>query len=286
MDDNAIRTAPLLQTALEDTGPISRNEGWLTNFPEPFVIDPIKPARIPALPPKRKIHFRVSHRRQNAHRDMVAAGIPALPRRRERMSLWERAFDMVVAILAIVAFLPLIGLIAIAVRVTSSGSILFVQPRVGRHGKLFPCLKFRTMVPDAPKVLHDLLRDSPEARAEWARDQKLRNDPRVTPLGAFLRKSSLDELPQLFNILVGQMSVVGPRPIVEGEIGRYGSRIEAYCSVRPGLTGLWQISGRNDISYGARVRLDAFYASHKSPLYDFRICLRTVPAVLASRGCY
>jgi len=150
----------------------------------------------------------------------------------------------------------------------------------------FPCLKFRSMVTNSQEVLHDLLAASAEARSEWARDQKLRNDPRITAIGAVLRKTSLDELPQLFNILAGHMSIVGPRPIVEAEVVRYGARFGAYCSVRPGLTGLWQVSGRNEVSYEARVRLDAFYALRKSTLYDVAICMRTVPAVLASRGCY
>lgn len=163
---------------------------------------------------------------------------------------------------------------------------MFVQRRVGRDGKLFPCLKFRTMVVNSQEVLSALLETSCEARAEWERDQKLRCDPRITPIGAILRKSSLDELPQLFNILAGHMGVVGPRPIVEAEIRRYGHRFEAYCSVRPGLTGLWQVSGRNEVSYDIRVRLDALYALRKSVLYDFGICMRTIPAVLGSRGVY
>ncbi|GGZ09286.1 hypothetical protein GCM10011614_25100 [Novosphingobium colocasiae] len=197
-----------------------------------------------------------------------------------------RAFDMAVALAAIVLFLPLLLAIALAVRLSGPGPVLFVQRRIGLGGTSFPCLKFRTMVANSQEVLHDLLATSAEARGEWARDQKLRNDPRITRIGAVLRKSSLDELPQLFNILAGHMSIVGPRPIVEAEVVRYGARFSAYCSVRPGLTGLWQVSGRNEVSYEARVRLDAFYALRKSTLYDVAICMRTVPAVLASRGCY
>jgi lipopolysaccharide/colanic/teichoic acid biosynthesis glycosyltransferase len=139
---------------------------------------------------------------------------------------------------------------------------------------------------DAQAQLDRLLAESDDAREEWTRDQKLRNDPRVTRIGDFLRRTSLDELPQLFNIVAGQMSIVGPRPIVEGEIARYGSRFEAYCSVRPGLTGLWQISGRNDVSYGMRVRLDSLYAQRQSLALNVVICLKTVPAILTSRGCY
>ncbi|PNU06923.1 UDP-phosphate galactose phosphotransferase [Novosphingobium guangzhouense] len=197
-----------------------------------------------------------------------------------------RAFDIVIALTAIMIFLPFLVIAAMAIKLSAPGPVLFVQYRVGRDGKLFPCLKFRSMVINAQEVLHDVLASSPEARAEWHRDQKLRNDPRITPIGSLLRKSSLDELPQLFNILAGHMSIVGPRPIIEAEIHRYGARFGAYCSVRPGLTGLWQVSGRNEVSYEARVRLDAFYALRKSTLYDLAICFRTIPAVLASRGVY
>jgi len=197
-----------------------------------------------------------------------------------------RAFDIAIAVAAILVFLPLLVVVALGIKLSTPGPVLFVQQRVGRDGALFPCLKFRTMVVNSQQILERILAEDAAAQAEWAADQKLRNDPRVTPIGSILRKSSLDELPQLFNILFGHMSVVGPRPIIEGEICRYGDRFSAYCSVRPGLTGLWQVSGRNEVSYEARVRLDALYALRKSPYYDLRICLRTVPAVLGSRGCY
>lgn len=201
-------------------------------------------------------------------------------------ALMIRGFDVTVTAIAIIALLPLMLLIALMVRATSTGPVVFCQKRVGRDGVMFPCLKFRSMVVDAQAQLDRLLAQSEEARQEWERDQKLRRDPRITPIGDFLRKTSLDELPQLFNILVGQMSIVGPRPIVEGEIVRYGSRFGHYCSVRPGLTGLWQISGRNDVSYAMRVRLDSLYAQRRSLSLNVAICFRTVPALLTSRGCY
>jgi exopolysaccharide production protein ExoY len=200
--------------------------------------------------------------------------------------LWIRGFDVTVAGIAVIILLPLMLLIALLVKMTSPGPALFRQQRVGRDGVLFPCLKFRSMVIDAQAQLDRLLAQSEDARLEWERDQKLRDDPRITPIGDFLRKTSLDELPQLFNILVGQMSIVGPRPIVEGEIVRYGSRFTDYCSVRPGLTGLWQISGRNDVSYAMRVRLDSRYAHRQSLALNVAICVKTVPAILTSRGCY
>ncbi|WP_404479905.1 sugar transferase [Novosphingobium sp. BL-52-GroH] len=204
----------------------------------------------------------------------------------KRHDLALRSFDIAASAMALVLFLPLLVVIALAIRLSSPGPVFFVQHRVGKDGRTFPCLKFRSMVVDARERLEALLALSVEAREEWARDQKLRQDPRITPIGRLLRKTSLDELPQLLNVLLGHMSVVGPRPIVESEVQRYGHRFSAYCSVRPGLTGLWQVSGRNEVSYETRVRLDAFYALRKSLAYDLAICLRTIPAVLASRGCY
>lgn len=207
-------------------------------------------------------------------------------RRSRRLETSTRLFDVVVAALALIALLPVLLVVFLLVKLTSRGPGIFVQQRVGRRGVLFPCLKFRTMVVDADEALAAVLAQSSRAREQWARDQKLRDDPRITWIGALLRKSSLDELPQLFNILAGQMSVVGPRPIVTSEISRYGARFSSYCSVRPGLTGLWQVSGRNDISYSSRVRLDSLYARKRSFALNVSICLRTVPAVLSKSGSY
>jgi len=198
----------------------------------------------------------------------------------------NRGFDIIIALIALVVFLPLIVILALGMAVTSRGPILFAHRRVGRYGEMFPCLKFRTMHVDSDRILADLLASSPTARAEWAKDFKLRDDPRITPLGGILRKLSLDELPQLLNVLAGHMSVVGPRPIVPAEIERYGEFFPDYCSVRPGLTGLWQVSGRNDVSYAERVQMDVTYARTKSVLFDTWIIARTVPAVVVARGCY
>jgi undecaprenyl-phosphate galactose phosphotransferase len=197
-----------------------------------------------------------------------------------------RLIDVVIACTAIIIFLPLLAIIFALVMVTSPGPLLFIQQRVGRQGVMFPCLKIRTMHVNASQMLARLLEEDAEARAEWARDFKLRADPRITPIGHILRKTSLDELPQLLNILAGHMSIVGPRPIVPAEIERYGTYFPDYCSVRPGLTGLWQISGRNDIAYQERVELDQRYASTKSISLDISIMVRTVPAILRARGCY
>jgi lipopolysaccharide/colanic/teichoic acid biosynthesis glycosyltransferase len=193
----------------------------------------------------------------------------------------------VAIVLAVTMFaMPLMIAIALAVYANDGGPVLFRHRRVGRNGKTFYCLKFRTMAVDAETRLADLLANDPVARAEWAADFKLRSDPRVTRIGAFLRRSSLDELPQLFNLMRGEMSLVGPRPIVEAEIARYGWRFRHYCAVKPGITGLWQVSGRNDVSYRSRVAMDCIYAKRKSLWLDLWVLAVTVPAVLAKRGSY
>ncbi len=195
-----------------------------------------------------------------------------------------RGLEIVIASTGLIVLAPVFALIALAVWVQDGGSPIFVHYRLGRGGVLFPCLKFRSMVVDSQTRLAALLAADPAAAAEWARDQKLRDDPRITRLGQWLRKTSLDELPQLANVLVGQMSLVGPRPIVESEVWRYGRYFEHYCSVRPGITGLWQVSGRNDLSYRRRVVLDTVYARTRSLAVDLAIMLRTVPAMLSGRG--
>ncbi len=195
-----------------------------------------------------------------------------------------RVLEVIIALAAVIVLAPVLLLIALVVWAQDGGSPIFVHQRLGFGGVLFPCLKFRSMVVDSQARLADLLASNPEAAAEWARDQKLRNDPRITKLGQWLRKTSLDELPQLFNVLAGQMSLVGPRPIVESEVWRYGRYFQHYCSVRPGITGLWQVSGRNDLSYRRRVVLDTVYARTRSLAVDLAIMLRTVPAMLSGRG--
>jgi lipopolysaccharide/colanic/teichoic acid biosynthesis glycosyltransferase len=194
--------------------------------------------------------------------------------------------NMVVALAALVFLLPLMLLIAITVYTHDGGPILFAHRRIGLNGRPFRCLKFRSMAVDAEQRLAALLASDPVARAEWAEDHKLRQDPRVTPLGAFLRKASLDELPQLLNVLRGDMSLVGPRPIVEAEVEKYGRRFRDYCAVKPGITGLWQVSGRNDTRYRTRVALDSVYARRRNLGLDAYIIVATVPAVLTRRGSY
>lgn len=197
-----------------------------------------------------------------------------------------RAVDFILAVGALVFFAPLFALVAVLVKLEDGGPVMFAQERIGRGGKTFRCLKFRTMAVDAEAQLRDLLARDPAARREWELDHKLRNDPRITRVGAFLRASSLDELPQLWNIIVGDMSVVGPRPIVKAEAARYGRHFKRYCAVRPGLTGLWQVSGRNDVSYRERVVMDVAYVRGRCLWLDLKIIARTVPAVLLRRGSY
>ena len=166
------------------------------------------------------------------------------------------------------------------------GNVLFGHERVGRNGKKFKCLKFRTMVKNANEVLERLLFEDESARKEWNEGYKLKQDPRITPIGRFLRKSSLDELPQLWNVLKGEMSLVGPRPIIDKEIPKYHMEADLYLSARPGITGLWQISGRNDADYASRVALDSWYVRNWSLWYDIYILLRTMVVVLKRDGAY
>jgi len=197
-----------------------------------------------------------------------------------------RALDLTIALSILIFTLPLLIVIAVLVRMQDGGRSLFAHERIGQNGRMFKCLKFRSMVLDADRRLSQLLESDPYARAEWDRDHKLKNDPRITRVGAFLRRSSLDELPQLFNVLRGDMSIVGPRPIVTAEISRYGRRFQHYCAVKPGITGLWQVSGRNDVAYRRRVAMDTVYARHKSLVWDIKLLLLTVPAVLFASGSY
>ncbi len=217
---------------------------------------------------------------------------PSLPKKTPSAPVERRPVDMVrmldvlIAFSALMFFAPLMLLIAAAIKLTDSGPATFGHSRIGYGGRTFKCLKFRSMVVDAESRLQTLLARDPAARAEWEIDHKLRNDPRVTRLGALLRKSSLDELPQLLNVLRGEMSIVGPRPIVAAEVCRYGRFFRYYKAVRPGITGLWQASGRNDVSYRRRVVMDVLYAKKKSVGLYVYIMLKTVPAVLLREGSY
>ena len=207
---------------------------------------------------------------------MLIFGVP-------KWTAWlpKRIIDIALALSGIILLAPLLVICYLLTIATSSGPVLFRHRRVGFNGKHFDCLKFRTMLVDAPERLHHLLESDPMAAREWAETRKLRRDPRITAIGAILRKSSLDELPQLFNVLKGDMSIVGPRPITDEELERYTASVGAYLACRPGITGLWQVSGRSTTTYDKRVACDAFYAQNWSIALDVKILIVTVPSLLS-----
>jgi Undecaprenyl-phosphate galactose phosphotransferase WbaP len=214
----------------------------------------------------------------------------ALLRMRNNLRRWparltKRLFDTLAALMLLVLLSPGFLLVALAIRL-DGGPALFAHPRIGKKGQVFNCYKFRTMVVDAEKQLEQLLQRQPELRKQWQAEHKLRLDPRVSPLGRFLRRTSLDELPQLINVIRGEMSLVGPRPVVRSELPRYGDQVGYYLMVRPGMTGLWQVSGRNDVDYDTRVYLDSWYVKNWSLWHDLVILFKTVSVVLTRQGAY
>ncbi|RLJ70440.1 undecaprenyl-phosphate galactose phosphotransferase [Hydrogenivirga caldilitoris] len=199
----------------------------------------------------------------------------------------KRAFDLCLSILMLPALLPLIGIIGILIKLDSPGPIFFTHERIGRNGKPIKVIKFRSMYIDAEKRLKRILEEDPKARTEWEKFFKLKNDPRVTKIGKFLRKTSLDELPQIFNVLKGDMSLVGPRPVLKEELDKYYREYsDYYYMVRPGITGLWQVSGRSNTDYGLRVELDTWYVLNWSLWLDIVILFKTVKVVLRREGAY
>jgi Undecaprenyl-phosphate galactose phosphotransferase WbaP len=197
-----------------------------------------------------------------------------------------RILDIVSILLAAPYILLAFLVITVLIKLDSPGPVFYRQTRIGRFGRKFSILKFRTMVRNADQILQNYLDTSPQLRAQWLATHKLKQDPRVTRLGTLLRKSSLDELPQLWNILIGDMSLIGPRPIVAAEVEKYGKCFDLYIQVRPGLTGLWQVSGRNDTSYQYRVELDEYYVRNKSLKLDLQILWKTIFVVLRKTGAY
>ncbi|WP_202921838.1 undecaprenyl-phosphate galactose phosphotransferase WbaP [Anatilimnocola aggregata] len=218
------------------------------------------------------------------------AGQPALAMQVGLLSpaalVTKRVCDVLIVSVGALLASPLLLFIAAAIRLGSPGPIFYSQERVGRHGRRFRAWKFRSMVPNADQVLKDLLAKDPVLRAEWEADHKLKKDPRITWIGRFIRKTSLDELPQLWNIFQGDMSLVGPRPIVQAEIEKYGDCYEQYVAVTPGLTGLWQISGRNKTTYEQRIDFDAYYVRNWSLWLDLHILVSTVRVVLLREGAF
>ena len=197
----------------------------------------------------------------------------------------KRCFDIVISFTMLLLLSPVMLLLSWLVS-RDGGPIFFGHKRVGNQGALFSCLKFRTMVLDADSVLDSLLANNEQARIEWNSEFKLKADPRITPIGHFLRRSSLDELPQLWNVLTGDMSLVGPRPIVKDELTLYGEDAQYYLMAKPGITGLWQISGRNDVNYATRVLMDSWYVKNWSLWYDVAILLKTINVVFHRDGAY
>lgn len=203
-----------------------------------------------------------------------------------RNRIYKRLFDLVLTIGGGLLISPFILLVALLVAVDNHGHVIFAHQRVGKNGRMFPCYKFQTMIPHAQEKLQEYLAENPEARKEWEASFKLTNDPRVTKLGAFLRKTSLDELPQLWNVIRGDMSLVGPRPIVEKEIERYGIYFREYAMVLPGITGMWQASGRSDTTYEERVAMDTWYVRNWSVWIDLMYLFKTFKAVFVGKGAY
>jgi exopolysaccharide production protein ExoY len=196
----------------------------------------------------------------------------------------KRCFDFVATIAILVLVAPLMVAVFLTLRLFEKGPAFYSQARVGQFGRTIPVFKFRTMVADAEAILQTYLDAHPDAAREWAAVRKLAKDPRITPIGAFLRKTSIDELPQLFNVLRGEMSLVGPRPVIADDLERYGLEAIHYLRQRPGITGLWQVSGRSRTTYAQRVGFDRAYNLHRTFLIDLKILFRTIPAVLQADG--
>jgi lipopolysaccharide/colanic/teichoic acid biosynthesis glycosyltransferase len=203
-----------------------------------------------------------------------------------RYRVIKRCGDVLLVLISLPVTLLLLGAIAAVVKWNSPGPVFYSHRRIRKGGAFFSMWKFRTMCINSAEVLEDHLAKHPKARAEWNKTHKLRQDPRITPLGLFLRRYSLDELPQLWNVLAGQMSLVGPRPIVAAEVEKYGNCFNCYCGVKPGLTGLWQVSGRSAVSYEKRVALDCEYVTRWSLMRDAWILLKTFSSVVNQDGAF
>jgi lipopolysaccharide/colanic/teichoic acid biosynthesis glycosyltransferase len=205
-----------------------------------------------------------------------------------RKDLIKRVFDVVFSLLVLICGAPIYLLIGLLIYIDSPGSVFYIQERVGKNYRHFRCIKFRTMIENADEILVDLISSSADVSQEFSDNFKLKNDPRITPIGKFLRCTSLDELPQFWNVLTGDMSVVGPRPLVPEELVKYEHHIDKVLAIKPGITGLWQVSGRNDIPYQKRVQIDVYYADRHNIWLDLWIAMKTVTVVLfpKNNGAY
>ena len=208
--------------------------------------------------------------------------------KKDSYKIIKTIFDLFFALIFLVVGSPIFISIALLVKLSSRGPIFFLQKRVGKNKKTFNCIKFRTMHPEAEDILENLIVNNEALRKEFEETHKLKNDPRITNIGKFLRKTSLDEIPQILNVIKMEMSIVGPRPIVKKEILKYGKSYKKVISIKPGITGLWQVSGRNNLSYKRRVILDCLYVDNMSPIIDLRIIIRTFGVIFFpnDRGAY
>lgn len=204
----------------------------------------------------------------------------------EKQDYVKRGLDLLLTVGGGLCLLPFLLIIALLVAIDNKGDVIFAHRRIGQNGKEFKCYKFQTMIPNAKQALEEYLSKNPEARKEWEANFKLVNDPRVTKLGGFLRKTSLDEMPQLWNVIVGDMSLVGPRPIVSKEVERYGENFKEYAMCKPGITGIWQVSGRSDTTYEERVAMDTWYAYNRTNILDLKYLFLTIKVVLFGKGAY
>ncbi|MGK7932305.1 MAG: sugar transferase [Microcystaceae cyanobacterium] len=221
---------------------------------------------------------------------------PNLARRKPVKRGWQaldgtvtkRAFDIAFSLFVLIFFSPLYLILALLIAISSSGPIFYIQQRVGKNHRLFGCIKFRTMVHNADEVLAEMMANSPQMREEFQDNFKLKEDPRITWIGKFLRLTSLDEFPQFWNVLMGDMSVVGPRPLIPDELAKYGNKIDKVLTIQPGITGLWQVSGRNDIPYPQRVQMDVYYVVARNWLMDMWIIVKTIGVVIfpSNNGAY
>jgi Undecaprenyl-phosphate galactose phosphotransferase WbaP len=196
----------------------------------------------------------------------------------------KRLFDVIFSLSVLILFLPIYLILVLLIALSSPGPIFYVQERVGKDYKAFGCIKFRTMVENADEILDDIMATSPQLRNEFEDNFKLKQDPRITAIGKFLRLTSLDEFPQFWNVLKGDMSVVGPRPLVPEELPKYGHHMDKVLTIRPGLTGLWQVSGRNDIPYERRVQIDVYYVNCRSFWLDLWVIVKTLGVIIAPKN--
>ena len=202
--------------------------------------------------------------------------------------LFKIIFDLLFSLLFLIFSIPLFIIISLLIKLSSRGPIFFLQERIGKNNIPFRCIKFRTMYPEAKDILENLLMKDDKLKKEFDETHKIKNDPRITTIGKLLRKTSLDELPQFINVLRGEMSIVGPRPIVKDEIIKYEEKFKKVSSIKPGITGLWQVSGRNNLTYKRRIMLDLYYVENYNLLMDLRILIRTFGVILfpLDRGAY